>query len=102
MKIKVSWIYLVLYVLGVLAAGVLTGVYGNEIGLWIAYSFLGAYGIMILINATLIEKISEVKVEAVTDKEELPDSSELPDSLGSKKVGETTLQLEVVPPEPPP
>ncbi len=106
MKIKVSIVYLVLYVLGVITAGVLTGIYGNSIGIWISYGFLGVYGIMILINAALIEKISTVKLEAVEGQDELTPEQikELPDTLGKgeeKKVGEATLETLDEPLEPP-
>ena len=103
--IKISWVYLVLYVLGVLAAGILTGIYGNEIGIWISYGFLAAYGIMIMVNTVMTEKIASVKFEAYDEKKELTPEQikELPEELGKgkeKKVGETTLKLDV-PPEPP-
>ena len=59
MKIKISWVYLVLYVLGVLTAGIITGIYGSSVGMWVSYCFLAAYGTMILINAVMIEKIAD-------------------------------------------
>ena len=106
MKIKVSMVYLVLYVLGVLAAGILMGIHGNDIGIWISYSFIAAYGIMILFNATMIERVASVKVESYDRGEELTPEQikELPDKLGEgeeKKVGETTLEELDMPLEPP-
>ena len=106
MKIKLSTVYLVLFVLGVIAAGVITGVYGNDVGIRVSYSFIAAYGIMIMINAVMTEKIASVKVEAYDDKNELTPEQikELPGKLGEgqeNKVGETTLQELDIPPEPP-
>ncbi|KKM71225.1 hypothetical protein LCGC14_1432780 [marine sediment metagenome] len=106
MKIKVSIVYFILYVLGVIAAGVLTGIYGNDISIYISYGFLAAYGIMILINATIIERISSIKVESYEQPNQLTPEQikELPDKLGKgeeKKVGETTLEEMDAPPEPP-
>lgn len=101
MKIKLSWVYLVLYVFGVLTAGILTGIYGNSIGVWISYCFLAAYGIMILVNAVMIEKIVDVKVEVAEEKLTPEQIKELPETLGEKKVEETTLETKDVPPEPP-
>ena len=106
MKIKLSTVYLVLYVLGVLCAGILTGIYGNDIGVWISYGFLAAYGIMIMINAVMTEKIASLKIENYSGKEQLTPEQikELPKELGEgkvKKVGEATLQEVDVPPEPP-
>lgn len=97
MKINLSTVYLVLFVLGSLAAGILTGIYGNDMGIYISYSFLGAYGIMIMVNAVRTEKIASVKVESYDSKEELTPEQikELPKELGEgegKKVGETTLE----------
>ncbi len=92
MKIKVSWIYLVLFVLGVIAAGAITGIFGEGVGIWVSYSFLGAYGIAILINAVLIEKVS---LETVMK------NTTLPESLGETKFGENTLETMEDPSEPP-
>ena len=97
MKINLSTVYLVLFVLGSLAAGILTGIYGNDMGIYISYSFLGAYGIMIMVNAVRTEKIASVKVESYDSKEELTPEQikELPKELGEeegKKGGETTLE----------
>ena len=102
MNIKLSTVYLVLFVLGVLAAGTLTGIYGNDIGIWVSYSFLAAYGIMILINAVMTEKISILKVEAYEEKKEMtPEQiNDLPKELGDgeeKKIGETTLETKEEP-----
>ncbi len=107
MKIKVSIVYLVLYVLGVIGAGVLTGIYGNDISIWISYGFLAVYGIMILINTTIIEKVAEVKVESSKEPSELtPEQIQsLPSKLGEgeqAKAGETTIETIDAPPEPPP
>ncbi len=106
MKIKVSVVYLVLFVLGVIAAGVITGVYGNDVGIWISYGFIAAYGIMIMINAVMTEKIASVNVETYDSKEEITPEKikELPKELGQgeeKKTGESTLETIDVPPEPP-
>ncbi len=105
MKVKISTVYLVLFVLGVIAAGVITGVYGNEIGIWISYSFLAAYGIMIIVNAVMTEKIASVKVETYDDKKITAEQiKDLPDKLGEgeeKVVGESTLEELDLPPEPP-
>ncbi len=84
-------IYLVVYVVGILAAGILTGIYGKEIGIWISYCFLAAYGIMILANATLIEKMSEFNVIAEEDKET---GEPLPENLGEEKIGEAVIREE--------
>ena len=102
MKIKVSIVYLVLYVLGVIAAGVLTGIYGNDMSIWISYGFLAAYGIMILINATIIERVAKVKIETSEEPSDLTPEQikSLPPTLGKgeeKKVGETTLETRDVP-----
>ncbi len=106
MKLKLSVVYLVMYVLGVLAAGILTGIYGNDIGIWISYSFIAAYGIMILFNATMIEKVATIKFVSGDKKEELTSEQikSLPGELGKgeeNKVGETALHESDVPPEPP-
>ncbi len=91
MKIKVSIVYLVLYVLGIIGVGILTGIYGDSISMWVSYGFLAVYGIMIMTNATLIERVSEVKTEK---EQEVPgDIGELPSSLGAeKKLGEATIE----------
>ena len=105
MKVKLSTVYLVVFVLGILAAGILTGIYGNEIGIWINYSFLAAYGIMIMINAVMTEKIASVNVEAYEEKKELTpeDIKELPKELGEeKKVEEPTSESVDVPAKPEP
>ncbi len=84
MKIKLSTVYLVVFVLGVLTAGILTGIYGNDIGVLVSYGFLGAYGIMILVNAVMIERISTLKVEPSEKKKEptAQEIKDLPDTLG--------------------
>ncbi len=107
MKIRISTVYLVLFVLGVISAGTLIGIYGDEIGVRISHGFLAAYGIMIMLNAAMTEKIANVKVEAYEDKNEFtPEQiNNLPGKLGDggeKKVGESILEEVDVPPEPPP
>ena len=110
MKIKVSIVYLVLYVLGIIAAGVLTGIYGNDISIWISYGFLVVYGIMILINATITERVANIKIESSKEPDQLTPQQikDLPSKLGEgeeKKVGETTLETRDTPlppiPQPP-
>lgn len=97
MKIKMSIVYLVLLVLGFIAAGVLTGIYGNDIGIWVSYSFIGVYGMMIIANAIVIEKVSSIKIESSEVSNELTPEQikSLPSKLGEgeeKKVGETMLE----------
>ncbi len=101
MKIKLSIVYLVLLVLGIIGAGFLTGVYGENIGIWVSYSFLAFYGMIIMVLLNMVEKIASVKVEV--EGELTPEqASSLPNELGKeKKVGETTLEERDVPPEPP-
>ena len=92
-----SIVYLVLLVLGFIAAGVLTGIYGNDIGIWVSYSFIGVYGMMIIANAIVIEKVSSIKIESSEVSNELTPEQikSLPSKLGEgeeKKVGETMLE----------
>ena len=101
MKVKISMVYLVVLVLSFLAVGTLTGIYGVDIGVWVSYSLLGMYGIMILINSILIEKIAGLKVETYYDKKITTEQiKDLPNTLGKreeKEVGESTLESVDVP-----
>ncbi len=102
MKIRISLIYLIVFVLGVITAGILTGIYGSDVGVWISYSFLAFYGIVILFNITVLERLTEIKVESYEDekKELTPEQAKsLPDTLGGE---EKKIEEETVPPIEPP
>ncbi len=99
MKVKSSVVYLVLYSLGIITAGILTGIYGSEVGVWVSYCFIAVYGAMIIFNSVMIEKISELRLVSSEEpsKEQI---KELPDELGEKKIGEAVIEEVDVPEEP--
>ena len=93
-------VYLVLYSLGIITAGILTGIYGTGIGTWVSYSFIVVYGAMIIFNVAMIEKISELRISSSEEPLTNEQIKELPDELGEKKVGEAIIEEVDVPEEP--